>query len=85
MYALSCRCRPTGLSACIVKNHRLSNTCYFRTLVLTADQSTKLIVPKYKLGKALFKSELTAKRKLPRQSDKAKYSTIGTDLIATIL
>ena len=47
----------------------LSNTCYFQTLVLnsrTAAQSIKLIVPRYRLGKAQFKSELTANKKLPR-------------------
>ena len=46
---------------------QLSNTCYFRMLVLedmhAAAQSTKLIVPRYRLGYiALFKSELTGNK-----------------------
>ncbi len=50
-------------------NHRLPNTCSRK-----AAQSTKLIVLRYD---ALFKSELTANKKLSRWSDKAKHSTIG--------
>ena len=49
----------------------------------TAAQSTKLIVPRYRQGKALFKSKLTANKKLLRRSDRTKYSTIGTDLVRT--
>ena len=46
----------------IYRTHAIFKRLFSRT----AAQSIKLIVPRYRLGKAQFKSELTANKKLPR-------------------